>query len=194
MLESESDLEVIGEAGDGLAAVELALREAPDVLVLDIRMPGLNGVEVTQKLRASKSPVKVLALTAYDDKRYVQEMLKAGAVGYVTKGAAAAEPAPAIRAVARGEKHLSPVMVEQLLNRIGPAAAPSPPGAHCLGAREREVLRLLADGHRSSAIAKRLNIATLTVEVHRRNMALKLGLNNVAELTKYAVREGLTSL
>lgn len=194
LLTSEPDLQVIGEAGDGPAALEMALRDVPDVLVVDIRMPVMNGIEVTRELKARNSPVKVLALTAYDDKRFVQEMLKAGASGYLTKEAAAVELAQAIRVVARGQSYLSPEITRVLVRDAGPRPARSPPPVHCLGAREKEVLRMIAEGQKSAAIAEAMKISPATVEAHRRNIARKLGLNSIAELTKYAVREGLTSL
>jgi two-component system NarL family response regulator len=194
MLAAEEDLQVVAEASDGPGAVAVALREVPDVLVLDIRMPGVNGIEIARELRARNSPVRVLALTAYDDKRFVQEMLKAGAAGYVTKTAAAAELAEAIRRVARGESYLSSEIQRGLVADIAPRREGDPPPASCLGPREREVLRLLADGHRLADIARQLKISAATVETHRRNIATKLGLRTIAELTKYAVREGLTSL
>lgn len=193
-LAAEPDMQVVGDAGDGAATLALVERERPDVLVLDIRMPDINGVEIMRRLKARHDDVKVLALSAYDDKRFVQEMLRAGACGYVTKSAAGAELARGIREVARGGNYLSPEVTSSLVSDLTPRAPTNAPPASCLSAREREVLQLIADGVRTSAIAHELGIAPATVEVHRRNIMRKLGLRTIAELTKYAVKEGLAAL
>ncbi|HEU0204884.1 MAG TPA: response regulator transcription factor [Burkholderiaceae bacterium] len=194
IIDAEGDLEVVGDAGDGPSALDLVLRLSPDVLVLDIRMPVMNGIEIAKRLKSLHSPVKVLALSGFDDKAFVKEMLKAGASGYVAKTATAAELTQAIRAVARGQSFLSPEVTRGLVSDLAPQSGRSAPPVSCLGQREREVLRLLAEGHRSPAIAEKLHISPATVETHRRNIMTKLGLRSVAELTKYAVREGLTTL
>jgi two-component system NarL family response regulator len=194
VLSMEDDLTVVAEAGDGAATLEVLARVPTDVLVLDIRMPEMNGVEVVKHLRAQRSTVKILALSAFSDKRFVHEVLKAGASGYVVKSAAAAELAQAIRAVARGHSYLSPEITRALVDDLSPRTAITAPPLSSLGQREREVLRLIADGHRTAAIATQLKISTTTVETHRRNIMSKLNLHSVAELTKYAVREGLTAL
>jgi two-component system NarL family response regulator len=195
ILQSEPDMEIAGVAEDGPSTIALARECKPDVLVLDIAMPGINGVQVAQSLRSEMPHVRILVLSAYMDKRFVQESLKAGAAGYVSKAAAATELPRAIRAVASGQNFLSPEITSLVMDQFLPAggnaaAADTSP----LSAREREVLRLVADGVRTVAIARRLGITEGTVEAHRRNVMRKLDLRTVAELTKYAVREGLTSL
>ena len=194
VLASEPDLKVVGVAQDGTSAVKLAQDEAPDVLVLDISMPGMNGVDVARQLHKELPKVRVLALSAYLDKRFVQEMLKAGAAGYVTKTAALTDLPRAIRAVAGGQNFLSAEITAAVVSELSPSGASATPPLSALSPREREVLRLVADGVRTAEIARRLGITEATIEVHRRNVMHKLELRTVAELTKYAVREGLTSL
>jgi len=194
MLGRETDIEVAGVADDGPSALARAHECAPDVIVLDIAMPGMNGVEVARRLRGELPQIRILVLSAYTDKRFVQETLKAGAAGYVTKAAAATELPRAIRAVASGQNYLSPEITSAVVSQYALDGTDSPPVAPALSAREREVLRLVAEGVRTPAIARRLGITEATVEVHRRNVMRKLDLRTVAELTKYAVREGLTSL
>ena len=194
VLANEPDISVVGTANDGLASLKLAQDTLPDVLVLDISMPGLNGVDVARQLHKELPQIKVLALSAYLDKRFVQEMLKAGAAGYVTKTAALTDLPRAIRAVASGQNFLSAEITAAVLSDLTPQGASSTPPLSALSPREREVLRLVADGVRTTEIARRLGITEATIEVHRRNVMHKLELRTVAELTKYAVREGLTSL
>lgn len=196
LLAEEEDIEVVGEAGSGREALALVSRLAPQVLVLDNGLPDMTGIDVARRLRAELSAVRVLVLSEHSDRRVVQEMLKAGAAGYVTKNAAGEELLRAIRAVAAGHSFLSPEVARTVLSDYACACgggqhAPPPT---CLGARERDVLRLIADGERSTGIAARLGIAVSTVDVHRRNLMRKLDLHTVAKLTKYAVREGLSSL
>lgn len=194
VLASEADLQVVGVAHDGPSTIKLAQEEAPDVLVLDISMPGTNGVDVARQLHKEHPKIKVLALSAYLDKRFVQEMLKAGAMGYVTKTAALSDLPRAIRAVAGGQNFLSAEITAAVVGELAPASATAAPPLSALSPREREVLRLVADGVRTAEIARRLGITEATIEVHRRNVMHKLELRTVAQLTKYAVREGLTSL
>jgi two-component system NarL family response regulator len=193
MLAQEPDIVVAGQAGSGPEALEIARRQNLDVLLLDIGMPGMNGVEVMRTLRLRRPSLKVLALSAHADKRFVQEMLKAGAAGYVVKSAAGTELVQAIRAVTRDKLYLSPDIARAALaDHLVPDAKGPPPSL--LGRREREVLALLAEGMRSREIAARLRISNGTVEAHRRSIKRKLGLRTVAELTRYAVREGLAVL
>jgi two-component system NarL family response regulator len=157
-------------------------------------MPRLNGVEVARRLGKELPGVRILVLSAYLDKRFVHETLRVGAMGYVTKATASSELPRAIRLAAVGERYLSPEIAESLQDAVTADGQlnldPSPP----LSPREREVLRLVADGVRSAAIARRLGITEATVEVHRRNLMRKLDIRNVADLTKYALREGFTTL
>ena len=186
------DMEVVGEAGDAHGCMELARTLSPDVIVLDIRLPDLNGIEVAARLRDAGNTAKIVALSAFSDKRFVTEMLRSGASAYVTKSAAGTELVRAIRAVAAGQGYFSPEIAGTLVAEVRDRGEPG--SAQPLARREREVLRLIAEGVRSPEIATRLSITVATVEVHRRNIMRKLGLRTVAELTKHAIREGIVSL
>ncbi len=195
LLSGAPEFELIGEAGDGkecLASVQ-ALR--PDILLLDIAMPGISGEQVTREVRRLCPEVKIVALSAYADELIVRALLKAGAQGYVLKSASGRDLIQALRAVISGRRYLSPEISGASGNLRGDetAGAGLRP-AEGLGKREREVLKLIAEGHRSAAIALRLKIAIATVEAHRRNILRKLRLHNAADLTRYALREGITSL
>ena len=194
ILEATGDIQVVGEADDGRTALAAVAEHRPDVVVMDVGMHGLNGIEATQRLRQTHPGIKVVALSAHADKRYVQNMVRAGAAAYVLKESASDDLLRAVRAAAIGEHYLSPRVTGALLETwTAPAAEPG--SAHDrLGAREREVLRLLAEGKSSKEIGRALELSVKTVETHRRNITHKLGLHSVAELTKYAVREGLTGL
>ena len=195
ILEREPGVQVIGEAGDGRAVLDLTQKTAPDVVVMDIAMPSMNGVEATRRIRSEMSGVHVVALSAYADKRYVLAMLEAGAQGFVIKAGAAEELLDAIRAVVRGESYLSPRVAGFVVQACVGRLFPEDDSAYAiLGAREREVVQLLAEGKTSKEIGARLHVSVKTVEAHRRNIMRKLDLHSVADLTKYAVREGLTSL
>ena len=193
LLEKEIDFTVVGEAEDGTALLALVERTAPDVAVVDVGMPGMNGIEATRRLLATRPLVKVIALSAYSDKRFVLEMLEAGAKGYLIKASAGDELPRAIRAIAQGQTYLCPEVAGAIVDAARGKSSGTANAAAKLGRREREVLGLLAEGKSSSEIAARMHIAASTVEVHRRNIMRKLDLHSVAELTKYAIREGLTS-
>lgn len=194
LLEQRPEFEVVGEAGDGRTALKMVVDVSPDVVVMDIGMRGLNGIETTRRIVAQYPGVKVIALSTYSDKRYVLEMLESGAFGYVLKEEAGEELHRAVNAAARNRQYLSPdiagAVVEGYVGRMYPSEH-SP--ALTLTPREREVIQLLSEGYSSPEIARHLHIAPATVEVHRRNIMKKLDLHSVAALTKYAVREGLTS-
>lgn len=194
MLAREPDMTVVGAAADGEATLAMVREHVPDVLVVDIAMPKANGIEVTRVLKQEFPELKVLVLSAYMDKRFVHEAFRAGAAGYVAKASASAELSRAIRAVAAGQNYLSSEITATVIDHLTPEAFAAPRPASTLSAREREVLRLVSEGVRSAAIARRLGISEATVEVHRRNVMRKLDLRSVAELTKYAVREGITTL
>lgn len=194
VLGREQDINIVGVADDGPATLAVARECCPDVLVLDIAMPGMNGVEVARCLRAELPQIRILVLSAYTEKSFVQESLRAGAAGYVTKAAATAELPRAIRTVAAGQNYLSPEITSAVVSLLTPDGVGTAKGRQVLTGREREVLRFVAEGARTAAIGRRLGITEATVEVHRRNVMRKLDLHSVAELTKYAVREGLSSL
>jgi DNA-binding NarL/FixJ family response regulator len=189
VLAREVDFQIVAEAGTGREAIALAESTQPDVVVLDISLPDIDGMEVARSLRAAQPKLAILALSIHQDPYFVQEMLRAGAVGYVVKSAAVRELVQAIRLVNQGIMYLSPAITRQALGRGN--ALPSGAAAR-LSAREREVLILIANGKTSAEIAARLSISAGTVEAHRRNLMVKLGMHTIAELTKYAVREGLT--
>lgn len=192
VLKKVPDIEVVGEAGDAREALRQATEQKPDVIVLDIRLPDVNGVEVAARLKDAGSRAKIVALSAFADKRFVTAMLRAGASAYVTKSAAGTELVRAIRAVAAGHGYFSPEIAGTLASEV--RERPLAGDAQPLARREREVLRLIAEGVRSPAIAEQLHVSVATVEVHRRNIMRKLGLRTVAELTKHAIREGIVSL
>ena len=194
VLEREADIEVVGEAGDGRSAVALAGQLLPDVVVMDVAMPELNGTEASARLRARFPDMKIIALSAYDDKRYVVQMLRAGASGYVIKAAAGTELLRAIRAVSKGSNYLCPEVASTLASSFTAPLSLTENTSPELGRREREVLKLIAEGHRSTAIAGRMSISVATVEAHRRNVMRKLDLHSVAELTRFAIREGLIQI
>ena len=192
LLEREADLRMVGAVGTGAEAIALAADQHPDVLVLDVGLPDTDGAHVAQAVKQAAVPPalppKVLALSVHDSPYFVQQMLRAGADGYVVKSAALPELVQAIRVVAGGKVYLSPDIARAAL------ATSAVNEATTLGSRECQVLALLAEGHRSNEIARALRISVNTVEAHRRNIMRKLGLHTVAQLTKYAIRAGLTSL
>ena len=194
MLEKEPDIEVVGEVGDGRDVLRVAGQTLPDVVCMDVGMPGVNGIEATRRLVAGHPRVKVIGVSAFYDRRFVLDMLNAGATGYVTKGEAGDELLRAIHAVRRNQTYLCPEVsaggVDALRNGTKDAVHSAPR----LGSREKEVLQLLAEGRTSPQIAVRMHLASSTVEVHRRNIMRKLSLHTIAELTKYAIRQGLTTV
>ena len=193
LLGQQPDLEVVGEAADGRDAVTQARLLRPDVIVMDIAMPELNGVEATRLILAELPQVRVVALSMYADRRFVAEILRAGALGYVLKDGAFEELALAIRTITEGKTYLSPsiagLVVEELMQR---SSAPGSPSLGGLTPRERQVLKLLADGMRPREIAQELSISVNTVEVHKQNLMNKLEIHTASELTRFAIREGLT--
>ena len=189
VLEREPDILVLGEAAAGDTGLAMAYQLAPDVVLTDIQIPGFDGIELTRRLTKDCPAVKVLALSSHLDRRYVVQMLDAGAIGYVNKAAGRKELLQGIRAVAAGQRYLCQECAAMLVR------TPPPGGKQVkLGRREIEVLKLIAEGLTSTAIGERLFIAPGTVEVHRRNIMNKLELHNIAELTQYAIREGLIGL
>ncbi len=195
LLEKRTDFKVVAEAPDGESAVRLAKELSPDVVILDISMPGLNGIEATRRILAERPGVKVLALSMHSDRRFVIETLKAGASGYVLKDSAFDELARAIEVVMARGAFLSPAITEMVVrDYVTQAGVDDAAAFSVLTPREREVLQLMAEGESTKAIAGRLAVSVKTVETYRQQIMEKLDLHSVAELTKYAIREGLTEL
>ena len=197
ILTSTDGFDVVGEAADGHEAVAASIELAPEVVVMDVGLPHMNGIEACRRIRKECPDTRVVALSTHSDKRYVLNMIGAGASGYVLKRAAGEDLIRAVEVVARGEHYLSPQItgvVFEPMARVKKAKDEVAPTYHVLATREREVLQLLAEGRTSKGIAAELGLSTKTIETHRRNISKKLGLRSIAELTKYAVREGMTSL
>jgi DNA-binding NarL/FixJ family response regulator len=188
-------VEIIGEAASGLEAVECAAKLSPDVIVMDVTMPNLNGIEATRQIKATHSQIKIIGLSGSSNHQCVLRMLEAGAAGYVEKSSASDELVKAIEAVARGKRYfssgISDMVVDSYVNRVFPSDGEP---VSLLGGRERQVLQMLAKGSTSKQIAGTLRLSTRTVETHRRNIMKKLDLHNVAELTIFAIREGFIRL
>ncbi len=195
LLEQWPEFEIAGEAADGLEAVRLAEQLHPDVVVLDVRLPGLNGLEATRAIRGVFPHTHVLILSAYDNDRYVFPLLQAGASGYLLKTSSGAELAEAIRIVQRGETALSPQIAGKVVSRLaGRLASPNPGGVEKLTEREMEVLQAAAFGQSNKAIAASLAISPQTVQVHLRHIFSKLFVNSRAEAVAYAIGHGWISL
>ncbi|WP_341649594.1 response regulator transcription factor [Thauera humireducens] len=190
LLENDPGIEVVGEAADGEALLRLVEQTPVDIVCIDIGMPGMNGIEATRRLHAVRPDIRVIGLSAYADRQFVIDLLNAGAHGYVTKADASDELLRAIHNVRQGRTYLCPDVAGAIASalRFGTDAQAS---ARQLTARERQVLQLIAEGHTSARIADRLHIAASTVEVHRRNIMRKLDLHNVADLTRYAIVNGI---
>jgi DNA-binding NarL/FixJ family response regulator len=192
LLATEPEFGLVGEAADGLEAVRLVERLRPDVLVLDLMMPGLDGLEVARRVARQSPRTRTVILSMYANEAYVVEALRAGAVAYVLKESGAEELMQAVRAAAAGGRFLSPTISEHALRAYAQEAGGGPADPYdALTAREREVLQLTAEGHSGGAIAGRLFISPRTVESHRSNLMRKLGVRNQKELVRYAVLRGL---
>jgi len=193
MLNGESWLEVVGEAADGREALKKVRKLQPEIVLMDVGMTGLCGQEATRRIKQEHSDVRVVGVSIYADRDVVMRMFRAGADAYVPKKSAYSELLDALRAVKEGESYISPTVAGPVLKyrrQGGKARRP----ADELTAREREVLQLVAEGNTSKEIAKILNVSAKTVDNHRQNMMSKLDLHTVSELTKYAIRKGLTTL
>lgn len=194
LLSGEPDMEVVGQATDGLQVVPKVLELKPDVLVLDLMMPGLGGLEVARQMKERAPSTKVIVLSMHANDAYVVEALRNGASGYVLKQAEARALVDAIRAVRGGGRYLSPPLSEEKLERWEHDAKAGPFDPYdTLSTREREVLQLAAEGLTSAAIGERLAIGKRTVETHRANLIRKLGIKSQAELVRYAIRRGLVT-
>lgn len=196
LIQKEADMEVVGEAENGIETVKLAQKVGPHLVIMDVSMPDMNGIEATRKIISANPHTKVVALSGHVSKEFVREMLIAGASGYVLKTHAYEELVRAIREVMKGNKFLSCDIAKGVLDDyIALSSSISEkPAFITLTAREREVLQQLAEGKTTKEMADTLSVSVKTVETHRRNIMDKLCLHSVAELTKYAIREGVTSL
>lgn len=195
LLACEPDMEVVGESDNGRDVVKLAQELAPDVIIMDISMPDLNGIDATRQVVAFDSKVKIIALSMHSDSLFVLNMLRSGAWGYLLKDCALEELVKAIRTVMRDKTYISPGVSDILIKDFAHNLAEEPGSAYTLlTPREREVLQLMAEGRNTLQIANTLCLSSKTVEAHRKQIMNKVGIHNVAELTKYAIRQGLTSL
>jgi DNA-binding NarL/FixJ family response regulator len=194
LLEREPDLEVVGEVSTGDDALQQALALRPDILVLDLAMPGTGGLDVARRVAASDLPTRSLVLSMHASDAYVFEAFRAGVMGYVLKEATAGELVRAVRSVAAGQQYLSAPLSIERLQAYASKARPSADPYSRLSVRERQVLELVADGRTSGEIAVLLAVSARTVEAHRANLMTKLGLHGPQELLRYAIRRGITRL
>ncbi len=194
LLEGLEGMLVAGETGDGRDVLELAAQRSPHVVLLDIGLPGMNGVEVAARLAKERPEARVIILSMHATEEYVSQALQAGASGYLLKDASVAELELAIRAVARGETYLSPAIsktvIDEYVRRVG--SAPASPAA-VLTPRQREILQLLAEGHSTKQIAHGLGVSVKTVETHRAQLMDRLSIHDLAGLVRYAIRVGLVT-
>lgn len=188
ILSSQADMEIVGEAGNGREAVELAESLKPDIVVMDVAMPELNGIEATRRLTASTPHSRVVALSMHKDNVYVREILRAGARGYLLKDSVAGDLVSAVRAVAQGEGYISPAVSNAVLDDYRKHVT-NP--IDLLSSREREVLQMLAEGKTNKEIAAVLNLSVYTVDAHRGRIMEKLNVHSINELVRFAVRNGL---
>ena len=195
ILEKHRDVEVVGLAKDGQEAFDLAMQYRPDIILLDISMPGLNGLDAARKILRDLAATKIIMLSMHGDLRYIQESLRIGAKGYILKESAVEELIQAIRDVKKGELFFSKSVRNQVLAEYVKSVRQGDKSTKpVLSIREREILQLLAEGKSTKDAAGILNISIKTAESHRKQVMDKLGLHSIAELTKYAIREGLTQL
>ena len=195
LLERHRDVEVVGVATDGLEAVRLASELKPDIVLMDISMPGMNGVDAARNVLRDLPETKVIMLSMHADRRFIQAALRTGARGYILKESAAREVIEAIQAVQQGQVYFSHSVRDQVLSDyVERLRDDAQTGASPLSGREREVLQMLAEGKPTKVIAELLHVSVKTIETHRKQIMDKLDLHSIAELTKYAIREGLTQL
>jgi two-component system NarL family response regulator len=194
VLERENDIIFIGEANNGVEAMKAIKSIKPDVVIMDVGMPDMGGIQATLAMNVASPEIKILALSTFCDRRIVLQMLGAGANGYIVKSAGSEELLRGIRSVFSGRSYLCPEVAQIVVDSACGSKLLEKSNGDRLGRRENEVLKLLAEGLTSPEIGNRLHIATSTVEVHRRNIMRKLDLHSIAELTKYAIRQGLTAI
>lgn len=191
LLNAEPDLQVVDEAADGPAALSMIQKLRPDVVLLDIGLPGLSGIEVTRRLQKTLPKIRVLILTVHEDESLLREAIRAGAAGYIVKRAVESELIDAIRAVWRGNQYVHPAMTHALLRDLAPPPPCDEPPVEQLTPREIGVLRLLAQGYTNRQVAETLHLSVRTVESHRSNLTSKLGMHSRLELIRYAQEHGL---
>ncbi|TAK56746.1 MAG: response regulator transcription factor [Bacteroidetes bacterium] len=195
LIVNDFNMEVIGQAETGREAIDLTIQLKPDLVLMDITMPDMNGIEATRYILEQLPEMKIIALSMHADKRFVMEVINAGASGYLLKHSAADELERAIKSVIRGHTYISPDVTGIVIKELRETKQNhEQPETVVLSVREREILQLVAEGKSTKDIAAILNVSASTVESHRNNVMSKLGLYSIAELTKYAIREGLTSL
>jgi DNA-binding NarL/FixJ family response regulator len=194
-LENHSDLEVVAEVDDGFKAVEAVRRIKPDLVVMDVSMPGMNGIEATRQITAEDPAAKVLCLSMHMNRRFMTAALEAGAAGYLLKDRALEELVEAIRTVMAGRVYLCQMVASTVAEaRVAGVVEPRPLNSPTLTAREREVLQLVAEGLSGRQIAMKLHVSLKTISAHRQHIMDKLGIHNAAGLTRYAIEHGLTSV
>ncbi len=191
LLQLHADIEVVGEASNGTEAIEAAGRLDPDVVLMDIAMPGLGGIEAAIEMRKQGRRARILVLSQYEDREYVRRLLKAGVSGYVLKKSAGSELANAIRAVHRGGLVLDPEVARTAMEESGPAAPGSADPYDALTDREKQVLKLVADGRSNKEVAEVLGISVKTAMTHREHVMEKLGVHNRTELVRFAIKRGV---
>jgi two-component system response regulator NreC len=195
LLQAQPDMRIVGEAETGIEAIHQVRLHQPDVVLMDVQMPDMNGIDATKEIKALSADTAVLALTMHEDDQYFFEMLRAGASGYVPKRAAPDELVSAIRTVNRGEVFLYPSLASRLVqNYLGQADPDAPPPLADLTPREQEVLTLIAEGLTNPEIAEKLVISVKTVDRHRENIMRKLNLHSRVDLVKYAIKEGVIEI
>jgi len=191
LLNAEPGLEVVGEAADGHTALHLAAELRPDVALMDLSMPGLDGIQVTRQLKETLPGTRVLILTVHEDESLLREAIQAGAAGYIIKRAVESELINAIRAVCSGDLYVHPALTRALLRDLSPALTSDQAPTEPLTPREIDVLRLIAQGYTNRQVAEKLHVSVRTVESHRANLTSKLGIASRAELVRYAKEHGL---
>jgi two-component system, NarL family, response regulator NreC len=196
LIKQEPDLTVVGESETGKETIALVQKVMPHLVIMDVSMPDLNGIEAARKIIKTRPQIKIIALSGHPDRHFVTEMLKAGASAYILKQTAYEELIRALREVMNGKTYLSPAVTQGVVDSFvrAPKKTGENPAFATLTEREREVLQYLAEGKSTKEMADVLSVSIKTIETHRHNIMDKLNLHSVAELTKYAIREGITSL
>ncbi len=196
VLDQHDGIKLVGEAGNGHEGIEVVAREKPDVVIMDVNMPGLNGIDASRRLLSTDSDVNILILSAYSNRRFVTELFRAGVRGYILKESASEEVIRAIIAIAGGDCYIGPKIANVIVKdyAAGGGANVVKTAIDSLTLKERELLQLLAEGISSKEVATLLSVSIKTVDARRRSIMTKLGISSMAKLTKFAIREGITSL